>query len=60
MRKRTPVSSGAARTAGDGGSDIWARDTAPQTPYTARQVGIGALVFAVGTIIAFGLPLALT
>lgn len=38
---------------------VWTRDTAPQTPYTMRQVGLGLVVFAVGAVVAFGIPLAL-
>ena len=38
---------------------VWARDTAPQTPYTMRQVGIG-IAIAVGlAVVAFGVPLLL-
>lgn len=36
------------------------RTTAPQSPYTGRQVGIGALVALVGMLIVFGVPLILT
>lgn len=42
-------------TAADDG--VWARDTAPQTPYSSREVGIGLVVFAIGTALAFVLPL---
>lgn len=51
----------AARTRADEApaADIWARDTAPQTPYTTRQVWIGLVVLLVGVAIAFGLPLVL-
>ena len=38
---------------------VWSRETAPQTPYTMRQVGIGFLVLVVGAVVAFGVPLAL-
>lgn len=38
---------------------VWARQTAPQSPYTARQVGIGLVIFAVGAVVAYGLPLVL-
>lgn len=41
------------------GDDVWARDTAPQTPYTLRQVGIGLVVFVALAVVAFGVPLAL-
>lgn len=39
---------------------IWARSTAPQTPYTMRQVVIGLIGLAIGLAITTGLPLALT
>lgn len=45
------------------GSDedgIWARATAPQTPYTSRQVGIGLVIFVIGVVVTFGVPLVLT
>jgi hypothetical protein len=35
------------------------RTTAPQSPYTMRQVGIGFAILLVGLLIAFGLPLLL-
>jgi len=35
------------------------RGTAPQSPYTSRDVAVGFLVMLVGVAIAFGLPLAL-
>lgn len=38
---------------------IWARTTAPQSAFTARQVGTGVVVLAIGALIAFGLPLLL-
>ena len=38
---------------------LWARSTAPQSPFTTRQVWTGAVVLVVGLAIAFGLPLAL-
>lgn len=41
-------------------NDVWARDTAPQTPYSKRQVGIGLLGFLIGGAVAFGVPLLLT
>lgn len=41
------------------GEGIWARTTAPQSPYTVREVAIGLLVLAVGVVVAFGLPLLL-
>ena len=36
---------------------IWARTTAPQSPYTLGQVGTGFVVLAIGLAIGFGLPL---
>lgn len=33
------------------------RTTAPQSPYSMRQVGIGIAVLAVGLVVAFLLPL---
>lgn len=39
--------------------DVWARETAPQSAYTMREVGIGLAVFAVVALVAFGVPLAL-
>lgn len=41
------------------GPDVWARDTAPQTPYTLRQVGIGLVIAVVAGAVAFGVPLLL-
>jgi hypothetical protein len=35
------------------------RTTAPQSPYTMRQVGIGFAILLVGLLVAFGLPLLL-
>lgn len=35
------------------------RTTAPQSPYTMRQVGIGFVVLLVGLLVAFGIPLLL-
>jgi hypothetical protein len=35
------------------------RSTAPQTGFTMRQVGFGALVTLVGLVVIFGLPLLL-
>lgn len=35
------------------------RSTAPQSEFTVRQVGIGALVLAIGLLVVFGLPIAL-
>lgn len=41
-------------------ADVWARETAPQSAYTLRQVGIGLVVFVILAIVAFGVPLAMT
>jgi hypothetical protein len=38
---------------------VWERSTAPQSSYTAREIGIGIAVFLVGTLVAFGVPIAL-
>lgn len=40
--------------------DIWDRSTAPQTPYTTRQVIIGLIVFGIGLGVTVGIPLLLT
>lgn len=40
-------------------SGIWARTTAPQSPFTFGQVATGLVVLVVGLVIAFGLPLLL-
>lgn len=44
---------------GERADDIWSRTTAPQSPYTTRQIGIGLAVFVVLALVAFVLPLAL-
>lgn len=36
---------------------IWARSTAPQSPFTTSQVATGLVVLVVGLVVAFGLPL---
>ena len=36
------------------------RTTAPQSEYTAREVGFGFAVALVGFLLVFGVPLALT
>lgn len=36
------------------------RQTAPQEPYTMRDVGIGAVVALIGMIIVFGIPILTT
>jgi hypothetical protein len=36
------------------------RSTAPQSAYTGRDVGIGALVAIVGLAVTFGVPLAVS
>jgi len=35
------------------------RSTAPQSDYTAREIGIGAAVAAAGLAVTFGVPLLL-
>ncbi len=42
------------------GRDVWTRDTAPQTPYSMRQVGIGLVIFVIAAAVAFGVPLFLS
>jgi hypothetical protein len=43
-----------------GGTEpVGQRETAPQSDFTTRQVGIGIAVLAVGLIVAFALPLLL-
>jgi hypothetical protein len=44
---------------GDDEDGIWARNTAPQSPYTGREIGLGIAIALAGFLIAFGLPLAL-
>lgn len=44
--------------AADETTPIADRTTAPQSPYTIRQVGIGLLILAIGSVIVFGIPLA--
>lgn len=39
--------------------DVWARETAPQSPYTTREVAIGLVVFAIAAVVAFVVPLLL-
>jgi hypothetical protein len=36
------------------------RQTAPQEPYTMRDVGVGAIVAIIGLVIVFGIPLLAT
>lgn len=43
----------------DSSMDVWDRTTAPQSPFSSREVGIGLFVFLVGTGAIFGLPLLL-
>lgn len=50
--------SGERATSADS-DDVWARQTAPQSPYTIRQVGIGILVLAIGLVLSFGVALVL-
>ena len=35
------------------------RRTAPMSEFTSREVAIGFLIFAVGAVIVFGLPMAI-
>lgn len=50
-------SAGEAEAKPGAGTDIWARETAPQSPFTTRQVGVGVVVLAIGLAVSFGLPL---
>lgn len=52
------MSEAEAVEAADAG-DVWARETAPQSPYTMREVSIGLVVFAVAAAVAFAVPLLL-
>lgn len=59
------VSEGDAEGGDETGEDApgrrtWERVTAPQGDYSARDVGIGVVVAAIGLAVAFGVPLALT
>lgn len=48
-------------SAADVGHDVSeGRTTAPMSPYSTRDVGVGAVVLAIGLIVAFGLPLLAT
>lgn len=38
---------------------IYSRTTAPQSPYTGQQVGIGLAIAVVGLLVTFGVPFAL-
>ena len=38
---------------------IWTRSTAPQSPYSMGQVGTGMVIFVIGLVITFGIPLVL-
>ena len=39
---------------------IWARSTAPQSPYSMGQVGTGMVIFVIGLVITFGIPIVLS
>lgn len=43
----------------DTAAGIWARSTAPQSSYTMGQVGTGLVIFVIGLVITFGIPLVL-
>jgi len=47
------MSADAAESDEDAG--IWARTTAPQSPFTSAQVGTGLVVLVIGLLITFGL-----
>lgn len=36
------------------------RQTAPQEPYTMRDVGVGTVIAIIGAVIAFGIPILAT
>ena len=42
-----------------GEDPIWERETAPQSPYTSRDVAVGVVVAVIGVAVTFGLPLVL-
>ena len=44
----------------DSQEGIWARSTAPQSPYTMTQVGTGIVIFGIGLVVTVGLPLLAT
>jgi hypothetical protein len=45
-----------AATAGTRWDPLVDRETAPQSDYTVRQVGIGVAVLLIGLLVVFGLP----
>ncbi len=47
-------------SAADVGHDLEGRTTAPMSEFSARDAGIGFVVLVVGTLLAFGVPLALS
>lgn len=51
------MSDDAAESTEDAG--IWARTTAPQSPFSSAQVGTGFLVLVIGLLVTFGLALLL-
>lgn len=38
-------------------SDVDKRMTAPQQPYTSREVGIGFLILVIGLVLTFVIPI---
>ncbi|PSP75947.1 hypothetical protein BRC86_02205 [Halobacteriales archaeon QS_3_64_16] len=58
-RERHPDADAGATDTHGGTEPVGQRETAPQSDFTTRQVGIGVAVLAVGLIIAFALPLLL-
>lgn len=36
------------------------RQTAPQEPYTMRDVGVGAIIAIIGAVVVFGIPILAT
>ena len=45
---------------GDTTEGIWARSTAPQSSYSMGQVGTGLVIFVIGLLITFGIPMVLS
>lgn len=45
---------------GDSNDGIWSRTTAPQSPYSSREISIGIVVLVIGLLVVFGIPLMLT
>ena len=50
---------GTATTTADATEYATARETAPQSRYTTRDVAVGAVIALVGLLVGFGVPLLL-